>query len=451
MRIFLLLMILCFSTMADLKDAVDKSAKILSDTRNELIKNRADNNKARKEMLKEESNLKEKVSKNNKALNDLLGEISAIETDIKQLEKKIEEDEDLFKKLDKLLIETDSVARTWLLPSELKLFKNNTKGLKGIEKLNAVSSQTTEILSNTAAIRVIKGTIQDSKDNEVSGSIILVGNIAELFISDDKKLAGIIYRDTGSVINRVEPFNTPEDIKALDDLTNGTASVIPFDLSGGVHLQFKAGNESLFEHIKKGGATVYPLLLLGLICLIAGLYKSFQLFTVSTNFDKPTVSVIEALKENNSPEEAAEAVKGPMKDILVAAVQYKDVDKEQLEEILSEMVISKIPKYDRYLSLLSVGAAAAPLLGLLGTVMGIIKTFSLISVYGTGDAGPLSSGISEALISTEVGLCVAIPCLIWFTFLNRRLRTIIGNMEKSVLSFLNAQYLHLEEHGKTND
>jgi biopolymer transport protein ExbB len=82
-------------------------------------------------------------------------------------------------------------------------------------------------------------------------------------------------------------------------------------------------------------------------------------------------------------------------------------------------------------------AAAAPLLGLLGTVTGMIKTFTLITIFGTGDAKSLSSGISEALVTTELGLIVAIPSLILHGLLSRMAKQKIGDLEQTSVSFLN--------------
>ena len=82
-------------------------------------------------------------------------------------------------------------------------------------------------------------------------------------------------------------------------------------------------------------------------------------------------------------------------------------------------------------------AAAAPLLGLLGTVTGMIKTFNLITIFGTGDAKSLSSGISEALVTTELGLVVAIPSLILHGLLSRMARQKLGDMEQTAVGFIN--------------
>jgi biopolymer transport protein ExbB len=82
-------------------------------------------------------------------------------------------------------------------------------------------------------------------------------------------------------------------------------------------------------------------------------------------------------------------------------------------------------------------AAAAPLLGLLGTVTGMINTFKLITVFGTGDASNLASGISQALVTTELGLVVAIPSLIIHGLLSRMARQKLGDLEQIAVGFIN--------------
>lgn len=88
--------------------------------------------------------------------------------------------------------------------------------------------------------------------------------------------------------------------------------------------------------------------------------------------------------------------------------------------ILDETVIALVSSFDRHLSFIGVLAGVAPLLGLLGTVTGMIATFDTISVFGTGNAKAMAGGISEALISTQTGLLVSIPGLYMYSFLNRR-------------------------------
>ena len=123
--------------------------------------------------------------------------------------------------------------------------------------------------------------------------------------------------------------------------------------------------------------------------------------------------------------------------LLLTGVEHADEKRGTLEEILYEKILAARPKLERFLPFIALTAAAAPLLGLLGTVTGMIKTFNLITIFGTGDAKSLSSGISEALVTTELGLIVAIPALILHGLLARMARQKIGDMEQTAVGFIN--------------
>ena len=138
----------------------------------------------------------------------------------------------------------------------------------------------------------------------------------------------------------------------------------------------------------------------------------------------------EALAQTNK-------LKGLESDLLSTAVKNYKLDSTNLEEILFEKIISAQPILERFLPFMALTAASAPLLGLLGTVTGMIKTFTLITIFGTGDAKSLSSGISEALVTTELGLIVAIPSLILHGLLSRMAKQKIGELEQVSVSFIN--------------
>ena len=109
---------------------------------------------------------------------------------------------------------------------------------------------------------------------------------------------------------------------------------------------------------------------------------------------------------------------------------------------MHERALAVLPLLDRHLGLLAVLGGVAPLLGLLGTVTGMIHTFQLVTVFGSGDAKLLSGGISEALVTTEAGLIIAVPVLLVHAFLSRRVRTLVAALEQTVVGFVNR--LHAE-------
>jgi len=127
----------------------------------------------------------------------------------------------------------------------------------------------------------------------------------------------------------------------------------------------------------------------------------------------------------------------PATKALDRAIEMKNKSPEDVEEALYEEYLRAKPKLERGLSWVAIAAATAPLLGLLGTVTGMIHTFKLINIFGTGDAKSLSSGISEALVTTEFGLVVAIPALILHALLSRKIRGILSTMEMASIAYIN--------------
>ncbi|HMO65457.1 MAG TPA: MotA/TolQ/ExbB proton channel family protein, partial [Verrucomicrobiota bacterium] len=149
--------------------------------------------------------------------------------------------------------------------------------------------------------------------------------------------------------------------------------------------------------------------------------------------------VLRALEQGNEQKarEHGRAVPGPAGEMLVAAMDHLDEKKEYIEEVMYERMLATKPRLEALLPFIALTATAAPLLGLLGTVTGMISTFSLISLFGTGDPRTLSSGISEALVTTKWGLLIAIPAVLIYAFLNRKAKGLLASMEQTAVSFIN--------------
>lgn len=126
-----------------------------------------------------------------------------------------------------------------------------------------------------------------------------------------------------------------------------------------------------------------------------------------------------------------------LKEVLSFWNKTKTTNIVTLEEKAREAALSQIPLLERNMWLLSIVAHTSPLLGLLGTVTGMIKAFQAVAVYGTGDAKVLATGISEALFTTAGGLFVAIPALIIYNYYNKKIDEIINDMEKGSTEVIN--------------
>lgn len=126
-----------------------------------------------------------------------------------------------------------------------------------------------------------------------------------------------------------------------------------------------------------------------------------------------------------------------LKEVLSFWVKTNTTNVVTLEEKAREAALSQIPLLERNMWLLSIVAHTTPLIGLLGTVTGMIKAFQAVAIHGTGDAKILASGISEALFTTAGGLFVAIPALIIYNYYNKKIDEIINDMEKGSTEVIN--------------
>jgi biopolymer transport protein ExbB len=127
----------------------------------------------------------------------------------------------------------------------------------------------------------------------------------------------------------------------------------------------------------------------------------------------------------------------PVARVLKSGLSCCQMQREEMENSLQEAILKEIPPMERFLSTLGMLAAIAPLLGLLGTVTGMIDTFHVITLHGTGDPRLMSGGISEALVTTMLGLSVAIPLMLSQTLLSRAVDKKIGEMEEKAMALVN--------------
>jgi biopolymer transport protein ExbB len=129
--------------------------------------------------------------------------------------------------------------------------------------------------------------------------------------------------------------------------------------------------------------------------------------------------------------------RSPVARVVRAGLDVRGESREIQESVLQEAILHEMPLLQRGLAMLAVFGAVAPLLGLLGTVTGMIETFRVITLHGTGDPKLMSGGISEALVTTEIGLAIAIPVMLAHTWLKRRTDHVVGDMEEQAMHLVN--------------
>lgn len=270
----------------------------------------------------------------------------------------------------------------------------------------------------------------------VQGHFIHVGPFT-YFSTTTPESSGLV-QESLSLKPKALPMPSSETQLLQNFVSNGNGK-LPLDPSMGDAQKILDNKESLQTHLKKGGIWVYPILGFALLSTLIAVYKFFQIFTIRQP-QADTVQKLIQLIQTDKIEEAkslANQQPHPSKQMLQHALDHIEEPPELIEEVMLESVLETQPRLERFLNIIAVTAAIAPLLGLLGTVTGIIKTFKLMEIFGSGDPKPLISGISEALITTELGLILAIPALILHAILSRRVSTILGKLEQVALALTN--------------
>jgi biopolymer transport protein ExbB len=286
--------------------------------------------------------------------------------------------------------------------------------------------------------RIVPGTCIDAEGREIAGEFALIGPL-QYFASPPT--SGIAVLRGGALRPSVFDQLAPEQLAAIEQLVaTGAAERVPVDVSGGKALKARQAAKPLIEHLKDGGYTMYPLLAIGLLALLIAAGKSIELAGVTARAPARVAAVAAHLRRGDPEAAAAEAgrIGRPLRAVLLEGVAHRQASREQLEEIMHERVLTTVPRLQRSLGALAVFGAVAPLLGLLGTVTGMIHTFQLVTIFGSGDAKMLSGGISEALVTTETGLAIAIPVLLVHAYLARRVSSMAARMEHSVFEFVSA-------------
>ena len=212
-------------------------------------------------------------------------------------------------------------------------------------------------------------------------------------------------------------------VKALSEPA-GRMALIPLDPTLGKAYVMEGGEVTIVEELQKGGIWIYPIMFFAGLSLLIALYKSLQILNISTPMELASLdgSFLE-----------------PFETLRKTAKSFQGKEPEILEEILYEVIIDFQVKLEKALPLIAVTAATAPLLGLLGTVTGMIDVFRQITNFANPENSELARGISEALVTTKFGLITAIPALIAHALLSRRVQGVISKLEA-----FSARLVHLK-------
>jgi len=188
----------------------------------------------------------------------------------------------------------------------------------------------------------------------------------------------------------------------------------------------------MIEIIERGGIMMYPLILASVLAL-AIIIERFISLRKRKVIIPEIISVVEqfsSFKDMELAKNICAKYTGPLSNLIQTGLNNTDLDRAEIKELIEDQGRQEVRHLERGLTILETIAVIAPLMGLLGTVLGMIKVFGVIKEQGIGQAAALSGGISEALITTVTGLFVGIPVLIFFNYFSKKAENFVLDIEK---------------------
>ncbi|MBL0731656.1 MAG: MotA/TolQ/ExbB proton channel family protein [Desulfosarcina sp.] len=419
------------------KEAAESRKKILAN-KNELLKKIAEIKAANIALEKENSGFEKNITKLAAIKTDLSAKFSNMEAMIHELTGQTRI---AAKDLDDLLGRSLNSALMPGIFDKIKpvLSKTIFPGMNDIKNM-------TDILFNeikkSGEVSIQKGTIVNRSGEEVKADILAIGNFTAAYRINgkEKEIGFLIFSEKSRRLFALSKLPGSSLTSKIKKYMEGKSDLVPIDMSHGAALRQLTHKANLKQQIMNGGPIVWPILGIGVLAFMIIIERFIFLKRVHINADKMMTNV-NNLASQKKWDECIELCKEgkdrPVPRVLLAGINSRDASREDMENVLQEAILREIPRIEKFMSTLGMLAAIAPLFGLLGTVTGMINTFHAITFYGTGDPRMMSGGISEALTTTMLGLGVAIPIMLFHTFLSRNVETIIGQMEEKAVSLTN--------------
>ncbi len=199
----------------------------------------------------------------------------------------------------------------------------------------------------------------------------------------------------------------------------------------------------LWQLFQRGGPVMYPIFFCSIIALAVVIDRVYHLRRAKVDTEKFMQSIKEALRRNGVVEDIDkfEQTPGPVAHILKAGLLRHDRPRQEVRDAIEDAGLFEVPRLEKYLNVLATVSHVAPLLGLLGTVTGMVSAFQVIEEKSTSlgpvNPGDLAAGIWEALLTTVFGLCVAIPAVVAYNWLTTWVNRFVLDMERSATELVN--------------
>lgn len=292
------------------------------------------------------------------------------------------------------------------------------------------------LLTLFGSVRKAPGSYFDDSGKRIDGTVVHVGQVAAYGI--DEKASGVLAPAGG---DKLKIWSDEATGNLAEAVLSGDAppviSLFLFEsLEQGVE---KKVEQTALMVIESGGLVGWVIVWMGLGAFLMMIARAVLLVQSSARTDDLVEEITPLLHVGRVAEarELCKKAKSSAGRVLKTTLEYLHKDRETLQDAISEAILRETPRIDRFGAAILVVATVAPLLGLLGTVTGMIATFDIITEFGTGNPKLLSGGISVALVTTELGLIVAIPALMGGNLLNGWGSRIKEGLDKAALRVSN--------------
>ncbi|MGB5325439.1 MAG: MotA/TolQ/ExbB proton channel family protein [Pseudomonadales bacterium] len=357
---------------------------------------------------------KEKIATKREALNQAKGELTELFGHINSTAGDLRENFSLS------LTSVQHPNREEFLTALIEKLKGDS--LPTIEEIEKVWFELQREAIEQGKVVEFRTTVTSTDGAELSSDVVRVGAYNAI-TSDGQYLR---YSDgTLSVLPRQPKQMYLDQATKLAALDSGHArfGVDPTGPTGGSLLSAFINTPTLVERWHQGRQVGYVITAVGAVALVIALWRWIVLQLIG-------------MKVNSQLKSEKANLNNPLGRVLAVHEENPDMDTETLELKLNEAVLKEIPKLESSLTLIKIIAAVAPLLGLLGTVTGMIITFQSITIFGAGDPKTMAGGISSALVTTVLGLIVAIPTLLAHTIVNGRAKRVIHVLEEQAAGII---------------
>lgn len=386
------------------KNARDKQKQLLD----VALKKLEEDEKRSDALRKSYASYEQTISRQNIVLKEKMGALGELDGIVKQIAG------DLDSIIDSSLVSAQKPDRDKILD-----VLSSRKELPSLDELEELWVLAMDEMVESGKVVTFKGKIVTAAGNEIEQDVTRVG----VFNAVSK---GHFLRNLPETGKLIEPGRQPGQRyrNMAQELENASSGIhaFPIDPTSGAMLALLVQEPTLKERIVQGGYIGYIIMFLGLVGVLISLERLVVLVVTGRKVQKQLKS--KKAKDN------------PLGRIMQVYEQNPDVGTETLELKLDEAILKEMPRIQRGLGALALLAAVSPLLGLLGTVTGIIETFQAITLHGTGDPRVMSGGISQALVTTVMGLLVAIPLLLFHSFLSSKSNALIQILDEKSTAFV---------------